>query len=115
MAMHTNQSVDRTPRVKRGAQSVSNPDSPNYDPDSPDYDESLDDSRGNSVHLKRRPKNRGAIGTDTPEVGETLSPESVTDDTESDSETFAPPRALGFGGSMASAREVTNGILAGKK
>lgn len=99
MSMHTGQSRDLTPRAKRSAKSVSNPNSPDYDVNDPEYDESLDDSRGNSAHLKNRPKNRADIGLDAPEMSDTVSPAPGT---EEDSETFAPPRALGFGGNLAS-------------
>ena len=64
--------------------------------------QSVDHTRGNFVHLKRRPKNRADMGLDSPECTDTVSPAPGMDDTENDSETFAPLRALGFGGNLAS-------------
>ncbi len=58
--------------------------------------------RDNYAHLKKRPKNRGDMGLDAPEMQETVSPAPGSNDPEDNSETFAPLRALGFGGNLAS-------------
>lgn len=56
--------------------------------------QSIDHTRGNSVHLKKRPKNRtqgqGNFGLDAPEMQETVSPAPGMDEEEDN--------ALGFGG-----------------
>jgi hypothetical protein len=51
-------------------------------------------ARGN-----KRAQGQGNIGLDAPEMQETISPAPGT---EEDSETFSPPRSLGFGGNLAS-------------
>jgi len=82
--------------------------------------------RGNFAHLKKRPKNRADMGMDTAEVTDTVSPAPGVDDPEDENaiqdgavstvgKVGYAGSALGFGGSMASAREVTDGILKGKK
>jgi hypothetical protein len=116
MSMTTQNSIpgasrDSNNRAKRSAQSVSNPDSPDYDINDPEYDESLDDSRGNSIHLKNRPKNRSALGLDAPEISDTIATD--VDDSEENAiqdgtvSTISKvgglgSAALGYGGDLAS-------------